>query len=94
MEYSLKVGLFSPYDFAFPSGVNDHILNLHSQLLGKNFEAKIVAPASTESPNDHVDFIPMGRPVSIPSGGSVGVGVPDVDSEHCASCLSKRIHSA
>ncbi len=71
MEYSLKVGLFSPYDFAFPSGVNDHILNLHSQLVEKNFEAKIIAPASTESPNSHADFIPMGRPVSIPSGGSV-----------------------
>ena len=41
MEYSLKVGLFSPYDFAFPGGVNDHILNLHSQLVDKKFEAKI-----------------------------------------------------
>ena len=48
--------------------LNDHILNLHSQLVDKKFEAKIVAPASTESPNDHADFIPMGRPVSIPSG--------------------------
>ena len=68
----MKIALISPYDFTWPGGVNAHISHLASQFTHMGHEVKILAPhsSSRESP-DNGDFVPLGRAVPIPSGGSI-----------------------
>ena len=73
MSKSLKIALVSPYDFAYPGGVIAHISHLAHQFVGMGHEVKVLAPSSS-SKNDEeegLNVIPFGRPVPVPSGGSV-----------------------
>jgi phosphatidyl-myo-inositol alpha-mannosyltransferase len=68
----MKIALVSPYDFAVPGGVNNHIEHLRDNFLRLGQEVRIIAPSSRPSshkPEDRV--IPIGRAVGVPASGSV-----------------------
>ncbi len=68
----MKVGLVSPYDFASPGGVTDHVRYLSKELQNLGHEAQIFAPSS----RDHADsegavLHRIGTPIAIPVNDSV-----------------------
>jgi len=68
----LKIALVSPYDFAYQGGVIVHIAALAGQLQAIGHTVKILAPCSSSFDGmEGLDIVPCGRPVPIPSAGSV-----------------------
>jgi len=67
----MKVALVSPYDFAYPGGVLNHITNLEQQLTGMGHDVKIIAPASKAVSALGERFIAIGSPRPVPASGSV-----------------------
>jgi phosphatidylinositol alpha-mannosyltransferase len=68
----VRVGLLSPYDFASPGGVNDHVRNLARQLNNLGHETRIFAPSSRADLDfDTAQFYRIGRPIAVPVNDSV-----------------------
>ena len=67
----MKVALVSPYDFASYGGVVAHITSLSRQLERMGHDVKILAPASSPETLGLDNLIAVGRPVPVPSGGSI-----------------------
>lgn len=68
----MKIALVSPYDFAYPGGVTAHIQQLAEHFIGAGHLAKILAPCSGEpEPINGVEVLRCGRPVPVPTAGSV-----------------------
>jgi phosphatidylinositol alpha-mannosyltransferase len=68
----MKVGLVSPYDFATPGGVTDHVRYLASELRHLGHEARIFAPSSRADVDfDTARFYRIGTPIAIPVNDSV-----------------------
>ena len=67
----MKIALVSPYDFAYPGGVCNHISCLEQQLIQMGHEVKIVAPASKAVSTFGDRFIAVGKPRPIPVSGSI-----------------------
>ena len=67
----LRIGLISPYDFASPGGVQSHIRELASQFRDWGHRVRVIGPCSDRSEVTDKGFIPMGKPISLPSRGSI-----------------------
>jgi phosphatidyl-myo-inositol alpha-mannosyltransferase len=71
----MKLALVSPYDFAYPGGVTEHVAHLAEQFRGRDHEVHIIAPSSDDEtePSATGDALVhrIGRVVSIPANGSV-----------------------
>ena len=67
----MKIGLVSPYDFAYHGGVVAHISQLSRQLERMGHAVKVLAPVKSPYTIDQDNLIPVGRPVPVPSGGSI-----------------------
>ena len=67
----MKIALVSPYDFAYPGGVTNHISSLERQLSRMGHEVKVIAPASRAVSTFGDRFILIGKPRPIPSSGSI-----------------------
>ena len=67
----MKIALVSPYDFAYPGGVCNHISCLEQQITRMGHEVKIIAPASKFVPTFGDRFIPIGKPRPVPVSGSI-----------------------
>ena len=72
---AVKLALVSPYDFAYPGGVTEHVAHLAEQFLARGHDVHIVAPSSDDEaePISSIDapIHRIGRVVSIPANGSV-----------------------
>ena len=68
----MRIGLVSPYDFASPGGVNDHVRNLAVRLEDLGHETRIFAPSSRADVDfDSARFYRIGSPIAIPVNESV-----------------------
>jgi phosphatidyl-myo-inositol alpha-mannosyltransferase len=67
----LKIALVSPYDFAHPGGVTNHISSLEHYLTGMGHDVRVIAPASKAVSAFGDKFIPIGKPRPIPASGSI-----------------------
>ena len=68
----MRVGLVSPYDFASPGGVNDHVRHLAKHLRQLGHETRIFAPSSRSDIDfDTARFYRIGTPIAVPANASV-----------------------
>ncbi len=67
----MKIALVSPYDFAYPGGVTNHISSLEHYLTKMGHRVKVIAPASKAVSTFGDRFIPVGKPRPVPSSGSI-----------------------
>jgi phosphatidylinositol alpha-mannosyltransferase len=66
----LRVAIVSPYSWAHPGGVNNHIEGLAGQLLKRGHDVTIVAPDEGRQV-DGASFESAGRSVPVPANGSI-----------------------
>jgi len=68
----MKIALVSPYDYAYPGGVNNHIASLEEHFTRMGHEVKIIAPSSKpKNAGQNENAIVIGKPVPIRASGSV-----------------------
>lgn len=70
----MKVAMVSPYDFAWPGGVNAHVSQLSTELRRRGHDVTVIAPQTSAGYDgrcaDCKRFIPMGRSIPLSAGGS------------------------
>jgi len=64
--------MVSPYDFTWPGGVTAHVSQLAQELTQCGHQVKVIAPHSPSRQCFEAEsFVPLGRSVPVPSGGSI-----------------------
>lgn len=62
----------SPYDFAYPGGVTSHVAHLAAEFTRLGHRVTVLAPASQDiEPSSSITFVQVGRPIPVPTNGSV-----------------------
>jgi len=67
----MKIALVSPYDFAYPGGVVNHISCLEKHFTRMGHEVRIIAPASKAVSTLGDRLITVGKPRPVPVSGSI-----------------------
>ncbi|PKB80119.1 MAG: hypothetical protein BZY88_09830 [SAR202 cluster bacterium Io17-Chloro-G9] len=68
----MKIAMVSPYDFTWPGGVTAHVSHLARELGRSGHQVHVLAPHSPARECEDADrFVPLGRSVPLPSGGSI-----------------------
>lgn len=68
----LRIALVSPYDFAYPGGVGEHVCQLDRALRALGHETTVIAPSSDgPSPRRVANLVVAGRVIRVPANGSV-----------------------
>ncbi len=67
----MKIALVSPYDFAYPSGVNIHVSSLEHRFTKMGHDVKVIAPLSGNVSGIGGKFIRIGTPIPIPVGDTI-----------------------
>jgi phosphatidylinositol alpha-mannosyltransferase len=68
----MKIALVSPYDFAHPGGVINHIRALDEEFTRLGHDVRIIAPASRKKVAALGErFIQIGKPRPVPASGSI-----------------------
>lgn len=68
----LKIAMVSPYDYTWPGGVTAHVSQLTRELTRLGHQVQVLAPHSPSRPIPGTEnFVPLGRSVPIPGGGSI-----------------------
>ena len=78
-RFDMKIAMVSPYDFTWPGGVTAHVSQLAQELCHTGHQVTVLAPHSPSRPFDVLrengieaeSFVPLGRSVPVPSGGSI-----------------------
>ena len=67
----MKILLVSPFDFSYPGGVNEHILQLDRQFTSLGHQVRVLTPRSDEEEEgDDGHIYKLGVSVPVPSNGS------------------------
>lgn len=70
----MKIAVVSPYDLAWPGGVNSHVTQLSGELRKRGHDVSVIAPHSPAASQSvqlgDQRVIPMGRSVPLSAGGS------------------------
>ncbi|MEW6033974.1 MAG: glycosyltransferase family 4 protein [Chloroflexota bacterium] len=68
----MKIAQVSPYDYTYPGGVVAHISHLKYHFARLGHEVKVIAPCTKgREPYLNESVIAMGRPLPVPSSGSI-----------------------
>ena len=67
----MRIALVSPYDFPYPGGVTTHIMRLEENFTRRGHRVRIIAPSSQPDAATAAHALVLGRPVPIPSSGSI-----------------------
>ncbi|MDE2778553.1 MAG: glycosyltransferase family 4 protein [Chloroflexota bacterium] len=68
----MKIAMVSPYDFTWPGGVTAHVSQLAQELTQCGHQVTVIAPHSPSRQCFEAEsFVPLGRSVPVPSGGSI-----------------------
>src|SRR5438874_11441028 len=68
----MKIALVSPYDFAYPGGVTEHVSHLAAEFRRLDHEVHILAPSSVDPATLGEPFLhAFGRVVPLAANGSV-----------------------
>lgn len=69
---TLSIALVSPYDYAYPGGVNQHIHHLARHLRARGHDVEILAPTSDDGPSSEEGFVQLDVGIfPLPISGSI-----------------------